>query len=235
MGHDDSMRCVPNMLLAMVMTSGLWAADESDANDTGLSTALESAFRITPVHWDKNVSVVEICGISDGGDESMLQWPDTTGELLKLMDALKYEYDMRGFHCVVFAIDAKATTENAPKMLNALIECVTVCDMLRIPLRLTVKNGESWIEVAPTYPSVSGHHLLIAGEGEVSFAHADDVTPTPVQESMDWKQQLESLVKQQVRINLLWSPQYESLPRFVEVLEQCNSLGVDYSLMLNPL
>ena len=223
------------MLLAMVMTSGLWAADESTVDDNGLSTALESAFRIAPVHWDKNVSVVEICGVSDGSDESVLQWPDTTGELLKLMDALKYEYDMRGFYCVVFTIDSKVATENAPKMLNALVECVTVCDMLRIPLRLTVKNGDSWIEVAPTYPSVSGHHLLIAGDGEVSYALADDVAPTAVQAVADWKQQLDNLVKQQVRINLLWKPQVESLSRFVEVLEQCNSLNADYSLMLRPL
>ena len=89
MGHDDSMRCLPNMLLAMVMTSGLWAADESTVDDNGLSTALESAFRIAPVHWDKNVSVVEICGVADGSDESVMLWPESTGELLKMMDALK--------------------------------------------------------------------------------------------------------------------------------------------------
>lgn len=229
------MRCAPNMLLAMVMMTGLCSADEASVEDNGLSTALESAFRIAPVHWDKNVSVVEICGVADGSDESVMLWPESTGELLKMMDALKYEYDMRAFHCIVFTIDAKADVAGTPKMLNALMECVTVCDMLRIPLRLSVKNGDSWIEVAPTYPSVSGHHLLIAADGEVSFAVADEVAPSPIQEVKEWKQQLENLVKQQVRINLLWKPKSESVARFVEVLEACNSLNADYSLMLRPL
>lgn len=235
MGHHDSMRCARNLLLPFSLVPCLCFAAESSMDENALSTALESAFRISPVHWDKNISVVEICGVTSADDESVMQWPDSTGELLKLMDALKYEYDMRGFHCVVFTVDAKVPADSAPKMLNALMECVTVCDMLRIPLRLTVKNGEAWVEVAPTYPSGSSQHLIIDADGEVCLYAADDALLAPVQGVTDWKQQLAALEEQQSRVNILWKPEAGNLARFVEVLELCNSLNVDYSLMLSPL
>lgn len=218
------LRYIPLILLSLANVHAENTPDES----------LSSAFSISPVHWDKNIAVVDVCGaaMADMGD--ILQWPTTTGELLKLMDALKYEYEMRGFHCVVFSMDATADASVAPTMLAALSECVTVCDMLRIPLRIAIRKGDDWVEVSPTYTTQSASHLMLGEDGRMRLFSAEHKLQLSVGSSSELQETLEDMAEKGSVVNLFWKPAATSYARFVELIELCNALDVEYALMIEP-
>ena len=196
--------------------------------------AVSTAFNIAPVHWDKNIAVVDICGGPVQGLSDVLQWPETTGELLKLMDALKYEYETRCFQCVVFSMDAAAEGEVAQKALNSLIECVTVCDMLRIPLRLAIRKGEEWVELAPTYSAQSASHLMLGDDGILRLFNEESVLQLTATTVAEAEPSLKLAAEQGAVVNLFWKPEAATYARFVELVELCNMLNVEYALMLQP-
>lgn len=210
-----------------VMASAVYA-------DTMPEDALGTAFNIAPVHWDKNIAVVDVCGAPVEGMSDMLQWPETTGELLKLMDALKYEYETRCFQCVVFSMDATTEGVAAQRMLAALSECVTVCDMLRIPLRIAIRKGEKWVELAPTYTSQNATHLMLSADGCVRFFDAEDTLQFTVSSVAEAASALKNAAEQGTVVNLFWKPEPTSYTAFVEIIELCNDLNVEYALMLLP-
>lgn len=220
----QSLRYLPLILLSI---TGVQAESTPDE-------ALSSAFSITPVHWDKNIAVVDVCGAPVSGMADILLWPETTGELLKLMDALKYEYEMRGFHSVVFSMDAAAEGVVAHKMLSALSECVTACDMLRIPLRLAIRKGEEWVEVNPTYTTQTASHLMLGEDGGLRLFSSDCELQHSAATLADMSAKLKALAEQGTVVNLFWKPAASSYARFVELVELCNSLELEYALMLEP-
>lgn len=221
------MKCASFILPAIMMLSPVYA-------ESSLSEAMSTAFNIAPVHWDKNIAVVDVCGAAVTGANDILQWPETTGELLKLMDALKYEYETRCFQCVVFSLDAAADTAAAQKSLNALIECVTVCDMLRIPMRIAIRRGEDWVEVAPTYTTQDATHLMLESAGSLSLYTAAGTLQHTVQTVAELEPSLTSAAEQGTVVNLFWKPEAATYARFIELIELCNKLNIEYALMLQP-
>lgn len=196
--------------------------------------AVSTAFNINPVHWDKNIAVVDVCCGAVPGLSDVLQWPETTGELLKLMDALKYEYETRCFQCVVFSLDASATGDAAQKALNALVECVTVCDMLRIPLRLAVRKGDDWVDIAPTYTTQTASNLMLGEDGRIRMFNAASELQLTVATVTEAESTLKTAAEQGTVVNLFWQPQAATFARFVELVELCNAQSVEYALMLRP-
>lgn len=196
--------------------------------------AMSTAFNIAPVHWDKNIAVVDVCGGAVTGVNDILQWPETTGELLKLMDALKYEYETRCFQCVVFSLDAAADAASAQKSLNALVECVTVCDMLRIPLRIAIRRGEDWVEVEPTYTTQDAAHLMLTTGGSLNFYTAVGSLQLAAQTVAELGPALTAAAEQGTVVNLFWKPEAATYARFIELIELCNKLNIEYALMLQP-
>ena len=196
--------------------------------------AVSTAFIINPVHWDKNIAVVDVCCGAVEGLSDVLQWPETTGELLKLMDALKYEYETRCFQCVVFSLDATAEGEAAQKALNALVECVTVCDMLRIPLRLAVRKGEDWLDIAPTYTTQTASNLMLGEDGRIRMFNAASELQLTVATVSEAESALKTAAEQETVVNLFWQPQAATFACFIELVELCNALSVEYALMLRP-
>jgi hypothetical protein len=196
--------------------------------------AMSTAFNIAPVHWDKNIAVVDVCGGAVTGVNDILPWPETTGELLKLMDALKYEYETRCFQCVVFSLDAAADAASAQKALNALVECVTVCDMLRIPLRIAIRRGEDWVEVEPTYTTQDAAHLMLTTGGSLNFYTAAGSLQLAAQTVAELETPLTAAAEQGTVVNLFWKPEAATYARFIELIELCNKLNIEYALMLQP-
>lgn len=196
--------------------------------------AMSTAFNIAPVHWDKNIAVVDVCGGAVTGVNDILPWPETTGELLKLMDALKYEYETRCFQCVVFSLDAAADAASAQKSLNALVECVTVCDMLRIPLRIAIRRGEDWVEVEPTYTTQDAAHLMLTTGGSLNFYTAAGSLQLAAQTVAELETALTAAAEQGTVVNLFWKPEAATYARFIELIELCNKLNIEYALMLQP-
>ncbi len=227
MGDNESMLHVRYILPALMMLGAVNA-------ETMPEEAVNTAFTINPVHWDKNIAVVDVCGGEVAGMSDALQWPQTTGELLKLMDALKYEYETRCFQCVVFSMDAAAEGEVAQKALNALVECVTVCDMLRIPLRLAIRKGQDWVDIAPTYTTQTASHLMLVADGRIRLFNAESVLQLTVATPAEAETALKTAAEQGTVVNLFWRPEAATYARFVELVERCNTLGVEYALMLRP-
>lgn len=225
--HNRSMLSYRYMLPALMCVSAVYA-------ETLPEDALSTAFNIAPVHWDKNIAVVDICGAPVEGMSDILQWPETTGELLKLMDALKYEYETRCFQCVVFSMDAATEGTAAQRMLAALSECVTVCDMLRIPLRIAIRKGEKWVELAPTYTTQNAAHLMLGADGRVRFYEAEDTLQFTDSTVAEAASALKAAAEQGTVVNLFWKPAPASYAAFVELVELCNDLNVEYALMLQP-
>lgn len=215
------------ILPAMMMCGGVEA-------DTMPEAAKETAFNIAPVHWDKNIAVVDVCGGKVAGMSDALPWPESTGELLKLMDALKYEYETRCFQCVVFSMDAAAEGEAAQKALGALAECVTVCDMLRIPLRIAMRQGEEWLEIAPTYSTQTASHLMLEEDGHLSFYSDENKLLLRAASVAEMQSSLKTLAEQGTVVNVFWKPQAVTFSAFLELVQLCHSLGVEYALMLQP-
>ena len=227
MGDNESMLHVRYILPALMMFG--MAHAESTPEE-----AVSTAFNINPVHWDKNIAVVDVCCGAVPGLSDVLQWPETTGELLKLMDALKYEYETRCFQCVVFSLDAAATGDAAQKALNALVECVTVCDMLRIPLRLAVRKGDDWVDVAPTYTTQNASNLMLGEDGRIRMFNAASELQLTVATVAEAESTLKTIAEQGTVVNLFWQPQAATFARFVELVELCNAQSVEYALMLRP-
>lgn len=221
------MKCAPFILPAIVMLSPVYA-------ESSPAEAMSTAFNIAPVHWDKNIAVVDVCGGAVTGVNDILPWPETTGELLKLMDALKYEYETRCFQCVVFSLDAAADAASAQKSLNALVECVTVCDMLRIPLRIAIRCGEDWVEVEPTYTTQDAAHLMLTTGGSLNFYTAAGSLQLAAQTVAELETALTAAAEQGTVVNLFWKPEAATYARFIELIELCNKLNIEYALMLQP-
>lgn len=221
------MKCAPFILSAIAMLSPVYA-------ESSPAEAMSTAFNIAPVHWDKNIAVVDVCGGAVTGVNDILPWPDTTGELLKLMDALKYEYETRCFQCVVFSLDAAADAASAQKSLNALVECVTVCDMLRIPLRIAIRCGEDWVEVEPTYTTQDAAHLMLTTGGSLNFYTAAGSLQLAAQTVAELETPLTAAAEQGTVVNLFWKPEAATYARFIELIELCNKLNIEYALMLQP-
>lgn len=221
------MKCAPFILPAIVMLSPVYA-------ESSPAEAMSTAFNIAPVHWDKNIAVVDVCGGAVTGVNDILPWPETTGELLKLMDALKYEYETRCFQCVVFSLDAAADAASAQKSLNALVECVTVCDMLRIPLRIAIRRREDWVEVEPTYTTQDAAHLMLTTGGSLNFYTAAGSLQLAAQTVAELETALTAAAEQGTVVNLFWKPEAATYARFIELIELCNKLNIEYALMLQP-
>ena len=217
------MKCAPFIIPAMMMLSPAYA-------ESSPSEAMSTAFNIAPVYWDKNIAVVDVSGGAVAGADDILQWPETTGELLKLMDALKYEYETRCFQCVVFSLDANAEQ----KALNALVECVTVCDMLRIPMRIVIQKAGEWVEIAPTYTTTTASHLMLAEDGSLYLYSAENVLQHTAGSVAEVETVLKSTAEQGEVVNLFWKPEAATYARFIELVELCNRLNVEYALMIQP-
>ncbi len=221
---------MPVLLLPMVHADDA----ENAVSDNGPAEAMVSGFLLPPVHWDKNISVVDVCGSPLPGADNVVQWPDTTGELLKLMDALKYEYELKYFHCVVFSLDSAATGAVADKMLQSMLECVTACDMLKIPVRLALSKGESWVEVAPTYTSQTANHLMLGADASFRLFSEENLLMFSGQSMAELETQLKALAEKEAVVNLFWKPSAANMASFVQLVELCNSLDVDYALYIEP-
>ncbi len=220
--------------LVLLSVSGIRAADAAQDSSFVVSEALESAFRISPVYWDQNISVVDICGCESDATTGMLPWPASTGELLQLMDALKYEYEMRSFQCVVFSLIETQAEADVQKMLLALRECVTMCDMLRIPLRIAIGRDGSWLDVTPTYPVASARYLVVQADAAMRLCDADG---NPVAEGSSPEavlQHLSSAADKPAPVNIMWEPSAANYAGFVALIEACDKLRVEYSLYLLP-
>ena len=221
---------MPVLLLPMVHADDA----ENAVSDNGPAEAMVSGFLLPPVHWDKNISVVDVCGSPLQGVDSVVEWPDTTGELLKLMDALKYEYELKYFQCVVFSLDSGATGAVADKMLQSLLECVTACDMLKIPVRLALRKGENWVEVAPTYTSQTASHLMLGEDASFRLFSEESLLMFSGQSVAELETQLKSLAEKDTVVNLFWKPTAGNMASFVQLIELCNSLEVGYALYIEP-
>lgn len=233
--YDIVMLRIRSLLMPVLLLPMVHADDAENAvPDNGPAEAMVSGFLLPPVHWDKNISVVDLCGSPLPGADNVVQWPDTTGELLKLMDALKYEYETRCFQCVVFSLDASAEGEAAQKALNALVECVTVCDMLRIPLRLAVRKGEDWLDIAPTYTTQTASNLMLGEDGRIRMFNAASELQLTVATVAEAESALKTAAEQEAVVNLFWQPQAATFASFIELVELCNALSVEYALMLRP-
>ncbi len=210
-----------------MMLSPVDAADSSaEAESTG--------FYIAPVHWDKNIAVVDVCSAAEPGANDVVLWPETTGGLLRLMDALKYEYEMRYFQCVVFVLAAEADAVAVKKTLKALIECVTVCDLLRIPLHISIRRGDEKVEVFPTYANQDSSCLILEADGGLSFYSATATLPFTAQAVAELEPSLASAAEQGTAVILYWTPEVASYARFIELIELCNKLDIGYTLMIQP-
>ena len=222
---------MPVLLLPMVHADD---AENTVSTNNGPAEALVSGFLLPPVHWDKNISVVDVCGSPLQGVDNIVQWPDTTGELLKLMDALKYEYELKYFQCVVFSLDSAATGEVADKMLQSLLECVTACDMLKIPVRLALRKDESWVEVAPTYTNQTACHLMLGEDASYRLFSEESLLLFSGQSVPELEAQLKSLAEKDTVLNLFWKPSAGNMASFVQLVELCNALEVGYALYIEP-
>ncbi|MBE6417722.1 MAG: hypothetical protein E7033_04575 [Akkermansiaceae bacterium] len=220
--------------LVLLSVSGIRAADAAQDSSFVVSEALESAFRISPVYWDQNISVVDICGCESDATTGMLPWPASTGELLQLMDALKYEYEMRSFQCVVFSLVTGQSEPDASKMLNALSECVTMCDMLRIPLRIAIGRDGNWLELTPTYPVSTARNLMIPGNVKRVLREADGTIVKVFESLKDVPPLLKGSNAEPEPVNIFWKPSTGNLAEFVELIEAFHHEDIEYSLHLLP-
>lgn len=220
--------------LVLLSVSGIRAADAAHDSSFVVSEALESAFRISPVYWDQNISVVDICGCESDATTGMLPWPASTGELLQLMDALKYEYEMRSFQCVVFSLVTGQSEPDASKMLNALSECVTMCDMLRIPLRIAIGRDGNWLELTPTYPVSTARNLMIPGNVKRVLREADGTIVKVFESLKDVPPLLKGSNAEPEPVNIFWKPSTGNLAEFVELIEAFHHEDIEYSLHLLP-
>ncbi len=220
--------------LVLLSVSGIQAADSVADSSAEATDALESAFRISPVYWDQNISVVDICGCESEASVGMLLWPASTGELLKLMDALKYEYEMQSFQCVVFSLVEAKTEPEVQKMLLALKECVTMCDMLRIPLRIAIGRDGSWLDVTPTYPVASARYLMVQADAKMVLAEAEGSAVVQTASLAELQPYLTGSADKPAPVNIMWAPSAANYAGFVALIEACDKLNVDYSLYLLP-
>lgn len=220
--------------MVLLSVSGIQAADTAEDSSAVVSEALESAFRISPVYWDQNISVVDICGCESEATADMLLWPTSTGELLKLMDALKYEYEMRSFQCVVFSLVETKGESDLQKMLLALKECVTMCDMLRIPLRIAIGRDGSWLDVTPTYPVASARYLMVQADAKMLLVGADGHSVAELASLADLQPHLTGSADKPTPVNIMWAPSVANYADFVALVEACDKLNVEYSLYVLP-
>lgn len=225
------MRYIPLLLMGV---AGLTVAETTEEASAGLSEALETAFRIPPVYWDKNISVVDICGCETEATAALLPWPTTTGELLELMDGLKYAYEMRSFQCVVFSLVTGQSEPDSSKMLNALSECVTMCDMLRIPLRIAIGRDGNWLELTPTYPVSTARNLMIPGNVKSVLREADGTIVKVFSSLKDVPPLLKGSNAEPEPVNIFWKPSTGNLAEFVELIEAFHQEDIEYSLHLLP-
>lgn len=217
-----------SVLLAMPL------AAETPTETVTPADALVSGFPVMPVHWDKNIAVVDVCAAPIDGVEDIATWPSSTGELLKFMDALKYEYDLKYFQCVVFSLDAAAQGAAATSMLNAMMECVTVCDILHIPFRVAVRENSSWVEVAPTYSTQNSYHLMLTQDAGMLLFDSDNKLLLSATTVPDLEAQLKALAEKAQVVNLYWMPDSGNLQKFVDLVQLCQEVNAEFALFLVP-
>ncbi len=237
------MRCrfLPGFLVCALAASSLSAAEdaasapaESSLVKAFYEETLEDRLVLAPYYWDPAIVTetftTSACRADWNAEAVSRVWPESREVLVELMPQLK-EAVRRDWHLLeLIAVFDKA--DAFALNCSRLKEALRICQMLEVPVALSLYDGEHFVSLEPSYPGIGTDYLLLSG---MHYVYIDDAGRSVVADTEKLDDVLPLLSGQESgqAVNIVWRPAAGNVKPLIELVQLLHELGISYTFSLD--